>query len=141
MTEPAEPFAVHPQLAKDSAVVGDLQLSRVLLMNNVRFPWLLLVPRLPGIREFVDLPDREQAVMWSEMLAVSRLVTSLYRPDKLNTCAIGNMVPQLHVHIIARYQADEAWPKPVFGFAPPVPYQPDVLKSEIARISAGLGRL
>src|SRR3954462_9143210 len=76
MTEPVEPFAVHPQLAKDSAVVGDLQLSRVLLMNNVRFPWLLLVPRLPDIREFVDLPDREQAVMWSEMLAVSRLVTS-----------------------------------------------------------------
>ena len=141
MPEPAEPFTVHPQLAKDSAVVGDLQLSRVLLMNNTRFPWLLLVPRLPGIREFIDLPDREQAVMWSEILAVSRVVTALYKPDKLNTCAIGNMVPQLHVHIIARYQADEAWPKPVFGFAPPVPYAPEALQSEIARIAAGLGHL
>ena len=140
MSEAQSPeFSLHPQLARDSVVVGDLLLSRVLLMNNSRFPWLLLVPRRPGLRETIDLPEHEQPVLWREISAVSRLVREVFSPDKLNVAAIGNLVPQLHVHVIARFEADEAWPKPVFGFAPPIPYSPADLDALTSRIAAGLG--
>jgi diadenosine tetraphosphate (Ap4A) HIT family hydrolase len=140
MSEAQPPaFSLHPQLARESVVVGDLLLSRVLLMNNSRFPWLLLVPRRPGLRETIDLPEHEQPVLWREISAVQRLMRELFSPDKLNVAAIGNLVPQLHVHVIARFEKDEAWPKPVFGFAPPIPYAPAELDALISRIAAGLG--
>ncbi|MCP8938145.1 HIT domain-containing protein [Alsobacter sp. SYSU M60028] len=137
----SEPFSLHPQLAGDTAPVGDLGLSRVLLMNDSRFPWLILTPRRAGIREFIELSEPDQATMWREILDVSRVVQALYKPDKLNTCAIGNRVPQLHVHIVARFAADAAWPAPVFGFGTARPYAPDALAAETARLSAALGHL
>src|SRR5438128_1975816 len=121
------PFTLHPQLAADTVAVGDLMLSRVLLIDNARFPWIVLVPRRPDVREIIDLEEREQAVLFREIATASRLIQSLFQPDKLNVAAIGNMVPQLHVHVVARFTVDDAWPKPVFGFAPPIPYAPDVL--------------
>lgn len=140
MTDARSPdFQLHPQLARESVVVGDLLLSRVLLMNNSRFPWLLLVPRRHGLRETIDLPEHEQPILWREISAVQRLMRELFAPDKLNVAAIGNLVPQLHVHVIARFEKDEAWPKPVFGFAPPIPYAPAALDALISRIAAGLG--
>jgi diadenosine tetraphosphate (Ap4A) HIT family hydrolase len=141
MSELPPSFALHPQLAADTLPVGDLALSRVLLMNTTRFPWLMLVPRRPDVREIIDLPTHEQATLWREISAVSVLVRDLFRAEKLNVCAIGNMVPQLHVHVIARFTTDEAWPRPVFGFAPPLPYSPTAAKELAARIAAGLGGL
>lgn len=141
MTEPADSFTLHPQLAAETAPVGDLLLSRVLLMDNERFPWILLVPRRPGIREIVDLDEREQVVLLREIAAASRAMQALFSPDKLNVAAIGNMVPQLHVHIVARFTADEAWPKPTFGFAPPRPYPAQVLAETRRRLAQTLGGL
>lgn len=141
MTDPEADFTLHPQLAADSIPVGDLLLSRVLLMNNTRFPWILLVPRRPGIRETIDLGEPEQAILWREISAASVLMRDLFRAEKLNVCAIGNMVPQLHVHVIARFSTDEAWPKPVFGFAPPLRYAEAAGKELAGRIAAGLGGL
>jgi diadenosine tetraphosphate (Ap4A) HIT family hydrolase len=141
MTDPASDFSLHPQFAADTLLVGDLMLSRVLLMNNTRFPWILLVPRRPGIRETIDLTDNDQAVLWREISAASVLMRDLFRAEKLNVCAIGNLVPQLHVHVVARFSTDEAWPKPVFGFAPPKPYGAAAGEELCRRIAAGLGGL
>jgi diadenosine tetraphosphate (Ap4A) HIT family hydrolase len=141
MTDSASAFSLHPQLAADTLPVGDLMLSRVLLMNNTRFPWILLVPRRPGIRETIDLADHEQAILWREISAASVLMRDLFRAEKLNVCAIGNLVPQLHVHVVARFATDEAWPKPVFGFAPAKPYAGTAGQELCRRIAAGLGGL
>ncbi|MHB2166656.1 HIT family protein [Alsobacter sp. R-9] len=141
MTGQPASFSLHPQLARESVLVGDLALSRVMLMNNRRFPWLMLIPRRSGLREIIDLPETEQIVLLREITAACNLLREMFRPDKLNVAAIGNMVPQLHVHLVARYESDEAWPKPVFGFAPPIPYEPAELDSLKARIAVGLGNI
>jgi diadenosine tetraphosphate (Ap4A) HIT family hydrolase len=139
MPEPDSAFALHPQLAADTWPVGDLLLSRVLLMDNARFPWILLVPRRAGLREMIDLPGVEQAVLSQEIAAASRVMKALFSPDKLNVAAIGNVVPQLHVHVIARSERDEAWPKPTFGFAPPVPYEATAGAALVRRLAAAFG--
>ncbi|MFO1147169.1 MAG: HIT domain-containing protein [Alsobacter sp.] len=139
MPGPDSAFELHPQLAADTRPVGDLLLSRVLLMDNARFPWILLVPRRPGLREMIDLPDSEQAVLHGEIAAASRAMRTLFAPDKLNVAAIGNVVPQLHVHVVARFERDEAWPKPTFGFAPPVPYEEAEAGPLVRRLAAALG--
>lgn len=139
MTGHPPSFELHPQLAAETVVVGDLQLSRVLLMDNARFPWILLVPRRPDLRELIDLGDAEQVVLMREIAAASRAMRALYRPDKLNVAAIGNMVPQLHVHIVARFTGDEAWPKPTFGFAPALAYGAEALAEVRQRLSRALG--
>lgn len=141
MVDTSDSFQLHPQLAAETVVVGDLQLSRVLLMDNARFPWILLVPRRPGAREIIDLAEREQVVLLREIAAASRAMQALHAPDKLNVAAIGNMVPQLHVHIVARFTTDEAWPKPTFGFAPPVPYAAVDLAEARAKLARALGGL
>ena len=105
-------------------------------MNNKRFPWLLLVPRLPDIAEIVDLSDEDQRVLWGEIARISKLLRALFHPDKLNVATIGNLVPQLHVHLIARFRTDEAWPKPTFGFAPALPYASNELEELRTRILA-----
>ena len=116
----SESFSLHPRLLGESVFVLDLELSRLVLMNNKRFPWLLLVPRVQDIAEIVDLSDKDQGILWGEIARISKLLRALFRPDKLNVATIGNLVPQLHVHLIARFRTDEAWPKPTFGFAPPL---------------------
>ncbi len=134
----SEPFSLHPRLAAGSVFVCDLALSRLVLMNNSRFPWLLLVPRLADVTEIVDLAEPDQQTLWREIAQISRLLREMFEPDKLNVASIGNLVPQLHVHLIARFQHDEAWPKPTFGFAPALPYPPDELEALTRRICSGL---
>jgi len=134
----SETFSLHPRLLGESVFVHDLELSRLVLMNNKRFPWLLLVPRSPDMAEIVDLSDKDQSILWGEITRISKLLRELFQPDKLNVATIGNLVPQLHVHLIARFCTDEAWPKPTFGFAPPVPYTSHELEELTARILAGL---
>ena len=112
-------WTLHPQLERDTASFGDLPLSRVLVINDANFPWLLLVPRRPGMVDLIDLDEVEQAQLMTEITRVARALREVTKCDKLNVAALGNAVPQLHVHIIARFRTDVAWPKPVWGAAPP----------------------
>jgi diadenosine tetraphosphate (Ap4A) HIT family hydrolase len=126
-------WSLHPQLRADTALVCDLALSRVLVMNDANFPWLILVPRRAGMSEIFDLGG-EQSVLGNEVSLVSRVLKDITQCDKLNIAAIGNVVPQLHVHIVARRKDDALWPKPVWGAAPPRPYDPAALERFITAI-------
>jgi diadenosine tetraphosphate (Ap4A) HIT family hydrolase len=121
-TKPCLAFALHPQLERDTLGFGDLPLSRVLLMNDANFPWLIAVPRRPGAVEIFDLDERERTQLMSELALLGRLLKDLTGCDKINIAAIGNVVPQLHVHIVARRRDDAAWPRPVWGALPARPY-------------------
>jgi diadenosine tetraphosphate (Ap4A) HIT family hydrolase len=112
MSEPN--WSLHPQLQNDTSPVGDLALSRVLWINAADYPWLILVPRRAGVSEIADLGD-DAAQLMAEITQVSRVLKDVTRCDKINIAAIGNIVPQLHVHIAARRKDDPLWPKPVLG--------------------------
>jgi diadenosine tetraphosphate (Ap4A) HIT family hydrolase len=120
----ASAWSLHPQLARDTLVVGDLSLCRVLLMNDANYPWLLLVPRQPELVEVIDLGETARGQLMTEIGAVSEALKSVTACDKLNVAAIGNVVPQLHIHLVARFRSDPAWPKPVWGLLPPRAYEP-----------------
>src|SRR5215831_6665497 len=115
-------WSLHPQLAEDTVPVGDMPLTRLLLAKDANYPWLILVPRLPGLVELIDLEDNAQVQLLGEVAAAARALKALTECDKLNVAALGNQVPQLHVHVIARRRTDAAWPKPVWGVAAPLPY-------------------
>jgi diadenosine tetraphosphate (Ap4A) HIT family hydrolase len=117
-------WSLHPQLAADAVPVGDFALSRLLLANDANYPWLILVPRLPGLVELIDLEDNAQVQLLGEIAKTATALRSITECDKLNIAALGNQVPQLHVHVIARRHSDAAWPKPVWGVAKPVAYAP-----------------
>lgn len=108
-------FKLHPQLEKDTFFVFDLPLCKVLLMNNALFPWLILVPAKPDLREIIDLSAKDRTTLMEEISRISELMRDRFNPDKLNIAALGNMVSQLHIHIIVRYKTDPAWPSPVWG--------------------------
>lgn len=114
----ADSWSLHPQLVRDTIEIGDLPLSRVFVIKDAHYPWLLLVPRRDAV-ELIDLNEVEQAQLMTEMTRVARALKDATRCDKLNIAMLGNMVPQLHVHIIARRHKDIAWPKPVWGVAEP----------------------
>ncbi|MBB6254728.1 HIT domain-containing protein [Nitrospirillum iridis] len=114
MTSAAE-FVLHPRLAADTVVVGDLPLCRALLSRNACWPWLILVPRRAGAVEIHRLEAADQAQLMVEISQASRVLEAAFAPHKLNVAAIGNLVPQLHVHIVARTQGDAAWPGPIWG--------------------------
>ena len=119
-------WSLHPQLAKDTVPVGDLALSRVLLANDANYPWLILVPRKAGLTELIDLEENEQVQLLAEVAAAARTLKQITECDKLNIAALGNQVPQLHVHVIARRHSDAAWPKPVWGAAAATAYDPKI---------------
>jgi diadenosine tetraphosphate (Ap4A) HIT family hydrolase len=107
-------FTLHPRLAADTIALGDWPLCRLLLMNDARFPWVILVPARPDLREIHDLPPAERATLIEEIARASALMQQAFKADKMNVAALGNQVPQLHIHIIARFAADPAWPNPVW---------------------------
>src|SRR4051812_21477914 len=109
-------FDLDPRLAGDTLVVGDLPLCRVLLMRDSRYAWLTLVPRRPGRAEVSDLGEDERALLWREVDAAGAAIRAVAPCDKLNIGALGNIVRQLHVHVVARREGDAAWPGPVWGF-------------------------
>jgi diadenosine tetraphosphate (Ap4A) HIT family hydrolase len=117
-------WLLHPQLDQDSVAVADLPLSRLLLSRDANYPWLLLVPRRAGASEIIDLGTAEQVQLMTEIDMVSRALRAVTACDKLNVAAIGNVVPQLHIHIVARWRDDPAWPKPVWGTVPARAYDP-----------------
>jgi diadenosine tetraphosphate (Ap4A) HIT family hydrolase len=117
-TGPCAAFSLDPQLERDTVAIGDLPLSRVVLMNDANFPWLIVVPRRAGAVEIFDLDERERAQLMSELALLAQLLKDLTGCDKINIAAIGNVVPQLHVHVVARRRDDAAWPRPVWGALP-----------------------
>ncbi len=129
-------FALDPRLAADSIPVAELPLSAVRLMRDANYPWLLLVPRRAGAVEIVDLSMDDRARLMDEIALVSTALRSEVPCDKLNVAALGNMVAQLHVHVIARRREDPAWPNPAFGAVPAKAYAPgaaEALASRLAR--------
>jgi diadenosine tetraphosphate (Ap4A) HIT family hydrolase len=118
-------WTLHPQLAADTHPVARLGLSDVLLMDNAANPWLILVPRIAGAIELIDLDEADQHRLLGEIALAGRVLRRLHHPDKLNIAALGNVVSQLHVHVIARFTTDVAWPRPVWGATPPRPYGAD----------------
>ena len=108
-------FDIHEKLAADCERIGELTLCTVLLMRDHRFPWTILVPRIDGLRDFHDLPRDQALTLFDEIDAVSRVLVSAFEAQKINVAALGNQVPQLHVHVIGRYASDAAWPGPVWN--------------------------
>ena len=131
-------WSLHPQLAADTTPVGDLALARALLANDANYPWLILVPRRPDLVELIDLEPNEQVQLLAEIDAAARVLKSITECEKLNIAALGNVVAQLHVHVIARRHSDAAWPKPVWGAASPIAYNPTVRDGLIGALRRGL---
>ena len=115
-------FSLHERLRADTIELTRWPLSHVLLMNVRHWPWLVLVPRRAEIREIHELSERDQHALTGEIVRASRCLTQLVQPHKINVAALGNVVPQLHVHVVARFTDDPAWPNPVWGAVPPEPY-------------------
>ncbi|HEX5122557.1 MAG TPA: HIT domain-containing protein [Rhodanobacteraceae bacterium] len=132
-------FAIDPRLAADTHAIGALPFSELLLMDDARFPWVILVPRIAGARELIDLDEGDQRLLLGEIDRVARALESLLRPDKLNIAALGNVVPQLHVHVIARFTSDAAWPHPVWGRGERVAYGERERAEQIAALRTALG--
>jgi diadenosine tetraphosphate (Ap4A) HIT family hydrolase len=129
-------FALHSRLAADTFFVADWTLSRVLLMNDARFPWLVLVPQRAHLVELHDLNADDRATLIEEISLASRCLKSLTGAAKINVGALGNLVAQLHIHVVARKPGDAAWPRPVWGRGTAVPYEPaarEALLNELAR--------
>lgn len=132
-------FELHPRLAADGIHVADLALSCVLLNNDSRFPWCILVPRLEGLRDFHEVPASHRDTLFAEIETVSVALQQISRADKMNVAALGNMVPQLHVHVIARHTTDVAWPTPVWSVPGATPYaDPQPLLAQL-RTKLGIG--
>lgn len=112
-------FTLHPQLEADTHFIADLPLSHLLLMNDARFPWLILVPRVANASEWFDLDSTQQAQLSAEACRVGATLKAQLNADKINIAALGNQVPQLHVHVIARFKTDPAWPQSVWNCITP----------------------
>jgi diadenosine tetraphosphate (Ap4A) HIT family hydrolase len=125
-------FALHPQLAQDTLAITNWPLCRVLRMNDTTYPWLILVPARPNCREITDLPRRDRHQLMDEISLASEALRRECNPAKINIAALGNMVPQLHIHVIARFTTDPAWPKPIWGMQPLRPFGPGEAQGEIS---------
>jgi diadenosine tetraphosphate (Ap4A) HIT family hydrolase len=125
---------LHPQLRQDTIEIETLGLSRLRLMNDARFPWLILVPDRPDATELHALSAADQMILMSEVTRCAKVLEGLHGPDKINIGALGNLVPQLHVHVIARFETDAAWPGPVWGFEKPQPYFTSVLDHTVTSL-------
>jgi diadenosine tetraphosphate (Ap4A) HIT family hydrolase len=125
-------FALHPRLAAGSAAVGRLRLCHALLKDDARWPWLILVPARVGLEEWHDLSPQDAAAVEADMRHASRLVAGLPGVQKVNIGALGNVVRQLHIHVVGRWDGDAAWPGPIWGVEGKVAYAPD----ELTRLAA-----
>jgi diadenosine tetraphosphate (Ap4A) HIT family hydrolase len=130
-------FTLDSRLAGDTLPIGDLALSSVLLLNDARFPWFVLVPRLSGLTELTDLAEDDARQLMDETRLATRVMLDLAKPDKVNIGALGNVVPQLHVHVVGRFRSDPAWPGPVWGHGTRTPY-PDHAASALIERAATL---
>ena len=131
-------FVLDAQLTKDTHFVCELSLCQVLLANDSQFPWLILVPTVPQVRELYQLAEEQQHQFLKESAQVCEALQTLFCPDKLNVAALGNVVSQLHIHHVARFANDIAWPAPIWGRLPAVPYSSDAAQDRVARIKTVL---
>jgi diadenosine tetraphosphate (Ap4A) HIT family hydrolase len=127
-------FQLHPRLQQDCIAVGKFELCQLLLMDDSHYPWFILVPQVAAMREIYQLSPAQQAVLAEESSYLAEHLAALYQADKMNIATIGNLVPQLHIHHIVRYQADKAWPAPVWGKFDAVPYLPPHRADTLARV-------
>ncbi|MDQ2697079.1 MAG: HIT family protein [Pseudomonadota bacterium] len=134
-------FTLHARLQADTVPVLGLELCDVLLMQDAAFPWLILVPRRPEIREIHQLDAADRGRLIEEIARAARVLEHLYGPEKINVGALGNVVAQLHVHVIARFTTDRAWPGPVWGSGPARPYAPAELDVTRERLRQGFADL
>ncbi|GAB2618871.1 HIT domain-containing protein [Novilysobacter erysipheiresistens] len=137
MSNPIQGWHLHPQLADDTHPVAQLPLCELRLMDDANHPWLILVPRVEDAVEWTDLDEASQLQLNAEINQACRAL-QVFRPYKLNIAALGNLVSQLHVHVIARFEDDIAWPRPVWGTATAKPYSPESLIERIKRLQAAL---
>ena len=131
-------FTLHPRLAADTIFVEDWPLSRVLLLNDARYVWLALVPRRADVVELHDLTPSDRAVLMEEIARAGAGLKTLTGATKINTGALGNIVPQLHIHVVARRDGDPAWPGPVWGHSPATPYTPALREQQLGRLRGRL---
>lgn len=125
---------LHEQLRKDCYVLGNFELCSLLLLDDANYPWFILVPMREQITEIHQLADNDQQQLLKESMNFSRCLEDVFQPDKLNIAALGNVVPQLHIHHIARYRNDACWPAPVWGAVAAKPYDEDQLADITTRI-------
>lgn len=131
-------FDLNEKLAQDSLFVYDLPLCQVRIINDCNYPWCLLVPRISGITELTELNEKQYQNLWLESRQLSLAMQWLFKPQKMNVATLGNQVPQLHIHHIARFDTDSAWPNPIWGAMPMQAYDDDVLQARIADLRAVL---
>lgn len=131
-------FVLDQRLLQDTLPVGDFPLSRLLLSNDAQYPWFILVPRRADITEIFQLSESEQSQLWKETTQLSRTLQQLFDADKMNVAALGNVVSQLHMHVIVRHKGDAAWPAPVWGKHPAVAYTAEQATAIIERLKAAL---
>lgn len=131
-------FQLHPRLAQDCFLVGQWPLSLLLLMNDSQYPWFILVPQRGDISEIYQLNTEDRQQLMLESCWLAEAMTDIYQPDKLNIANIGNLVPQLHVHHVARYQTDIAWPAPIWGKFPACAYSEEAAELQIQRMRSHL---
>ncbi len=129
---------LHPQLAKDTVLLGQFLLSKLLLMRDANYPWLILVPDREGVTEIFQLDEADQQQLQRESSCIAQLLSDAFNADKINIGALGNIVPQLHIHHIARFQNDIAWPGPVWGAYPAKSYSEAELMSVIRKVKEAL---
>jgi diadenosine tetraphosphate (Ap4A) HIT family hydrolase len=132
-------FTLDPRLHQDTVALGDFPLSRLLLMNDARYPWFILVPRREDVSELFQLDAADQRALWQETTWLAETLKDLFGADKLNVANLGNVVSQLHMHVIVRRRSDDAWPGPVWGKHPALAYRPEQIDEIRARLRMVLG--
>lgn len=131
-------FELHPRLAQDSVVIGEFELSLLLLSRDANYPWCILVPKREDIYEIHHLSEEDQLQLIRESCRLSEVMTSLFDADKMNVAALGNVVRQLHIHHIARFTDDPAWPQPIWGKLPAGEYSGEDFAERIKRLQNAL---
>jgi len=129
---------IHPQLLSDCLVIGKFTLNHLLLMNDANYPWFILVPDRENITEMFQLEQADQRQLIKESSLLSKAISEQFNADKINIAALGNMVPQLHIHHIVRYRTDVAWPAPVWGRHPARPYTDAAVENVVSKLRQGL---
>lgn len=131
-------FCLHPRLELDCISLGRFELCRLLMMNDRQYPWFILVPERADMQEIYQLSKTDRHLLSEESNYLAENLAVLYNADKMNIAAIGNLVPQLHIHHVVRYQTDLAWPAPIWGKYPAVPYSEQQLANNLTRVKGQL---
>lgn len=132
-------FALDSRLEQDTFALGDFPLCRLLLSKDANYPWFILVPRRRDITELFQLDDSDRQQLWKEINFLSETLKDCFAADKMNVAALGNVVSQLHIHVIVRRVTDAAWPSPVWGNKPAIEYSTDQLNEVCLRLKTALG--